>query len=185
MKRNGDSNVTDNVLKDLESYDTEKLRSSKGQNCTEQTFFCEYCMRTCFQNARGTKHYCSSACKQRALRARQGRGWQEDDYREVAAEKAIETKRDQLISRTCPQCGMYFHINGLQHRKRFCGPACKMAYHRRYNAMYAKWDVQRTNDAPKPVALTDEEKIYKAWSGALDSDTENSFQKGSNFNESD
>lgn len=78
MKGNGDSNVTTNELKDIESYDTEKLRFTTVQKSPDQTFFCEYCFETCFQNARGTKHFCSNACKQRALRARQGRGWQDE-----------------------------------------------------------------------------------------------------------
>lgn len=171
MKRNAIRDVTDSELEVTESYTSEVLRSTKDQNQPEQTFFCEYCFKTCFQNARGTKHYCSNACKQRALRARQGRGWQDESNREDAAQKTIETKRNQLSTRTCPQCGMYFYVNGLQHSKRFCSPACKVAYHRRVSTWREEWKTQRANDQIKPIAMTDEEKIYQAWSGALENDS--------------
>lgn len=185
MERNAHRTVTSDVQKHTESDDTEKLRFTKGQNYAEQTFFCEYCFATCFQNAGGTKHYCSNACKQRALRARQGRGWQDDDNRELAAIKALETKRNQLVSRTCLQCGMYFHINGLQHKKRFCSAACKVAYHRRWQRLEAKWRSPGENNPVRPIPLTDDEKIRQAWSSALDENTEISNGEGSNFNEND
>jgi len=182
--RNATANVTDGDHKHIESYDYNELRSTKGQNPLEQTFFCEYCMRTCIQNARGTKHYCSNACKTAASRARNHTKSTDHSDGRSPAEKAIDTKSEQLRSKECDQCGMYFDINGFQSKRRFCSNKCKTAYHRRYQKSYAEWRAKRTFDAPKPIALTDDEKIYLAWSGALDQDTEITHQEGSNSNES-
>jgi len=136
-----------------------------------QLYYCEFCGHTFEQNKRGTKHYCSDACKVAAHRARNPR---EDGYDLLEpAEKAAETKRSkELRSKTFPNCGMIFYRTGAQGKKKYCSDACKMAYHRRWD-----WDGKYSPKkgvehfvAPEPVEVTYDEKqaVYDAFSEALE-----------------
>lgn len=137
-----------------------------------QLYYCEYCGHTFEQNRRGTKHYCSNACKTAASRARTPKP--DDGYDLLLPhEKAAETKRSKdLRARTCPGCGMYFYPTAAQGKKKYCSNKCKMAHHRRhdwYGTYTPKKPVKRFV-APEPVEVTYDEKqaVYDAFSEALE-----------------
>jgi hypothetical protein len=129
---------------------------------------CENCDREFNQNARGTKRYCSAACKQAEFRARRPAPASNDSQYATPIEKAIATKRNQLRSKTCPQCGMYFDVNGFQHQKRYCSAACKVAYHRAYKRLIEEYGLKFPDPRPTTPQKTDSQKIYEAWRGALE-----------------
>lgn len=129
---------------------------------------CENCGDEFKQNARGTKLYCSSACKQAHFRAKRGAPASEGSQHATPIEKAIATKREQLRSKTCPQCGMYFDVNGFQHQKRYCSAACKMARHRAHKRFMDEYVEKYEAPAPPAPKKTDSQKIFEAWRGALE-----------------
>src|SRR5262245_26757229 len=131
---------------------------------------CKHCDRYFTQNARGTKIYCSPACRTAASRERNS---EQPDYRGLRPhQKAIKTKLGQERVRECKHCHMYFPQNGLQHNKKFCNNACKMAYHRRYDyyGTYApKQPAQPAQkSAPVPVVYNEQEAIRNAWIEAVE-----------------
>lgn len=138
---------------------------------TMKTEICPQCGWYFEQNARGTKKYCSDACKVAAHRAKAEH--EDGDDLLLPVEKAIETKRSkQLRSRTCPHCHMYFHPTAAQGKRRFCSDKCKMAYHRSHDywGTYAPKKPLEAFATPISVEVTynEQEAIRNAWIEGLE-----------------
>ncbi|MEP7284327.1 MAG: hypothetical protein ABI947_01005 [Chloroflexota bacterium] len=128
------------------------------------TLFCEFCEESFEANERGTKKYCSPKCKTAAFRARVAKEPADDRN---AVEKAIETKQSQERSKVCLACGKYFEVNGLQHRKKYCNAACKMAYMRRldWSGKYAPKNTARVRQPVETIKVVDNlhAQLSDAW----------------------
>ena len=81
------------------------------------------------------------------------------------AAKALESKKDKLRSRYCLNCQQMIVYDGTQGRKKFCNPACKMAYHRYFKQFDPK---------PAPRATLDrsaQQIINIAWAHLAELET--------------
>ena len=88
---------------------------------------CQACGTT-FGAKRSTTKYCSDACRMKAYRARRA-------AKRTASPQATgnQTKRQQIITITCRQCGATATLNGTQRTRKYCNNACKQAFYRLTN----------------------------------------------------
>lgn len=91
---------------------------------------CPVCL-TCFeQNSKGTKFYCSNACRQKAQRDKTTTPMEAAIRKVEAVQKRISTKSQTREEFACAFCGTKWFKSGLEANRMYCDDRCKQAAYR-------------------------------------------------------
>ncbi len=107
------------------------------------TKVCAYagCGKTFSSDEQNKRKYCSNKCRQADYRSYK---------RHYEPANTVETKRQQLKQRTCPECEHGFFVSGLQGARKYCSDACKQKAYRKRKEWRQKWAEMPSNDIKRP-----------------------------------
>lgn len=99
--------------------------TSKGKHS-----WCPTCGKIFDQNAKRTRVYCSTACKQKAFRASKTTPLEAAIRKVEGNKKRVSTKLETRTEFACAHCGKKWFKNGLEANRIYCDNACKQAAYR-------------------------------------------------------